>query len=150
MFQNSALQNAAVFLPRRCRRVISEDRCYVSTFSEGSKCSCVRISVQCTLFFPQVQRGPDKTCFWVPSSQKVFDTFLYGWPNIFKKISIGGQLVVLSDAPQDCGALVLLLTPRGRGSPFNVVSLVPSPVGFLSFFAPTIEGFCVFVIAAAV
>src|SRR3989442_1849403 len=80
----------------------------------------------------------------------MFNAFLYGGPNGFQKISILSQLGVLSEAPQDGGALVFLLSPGRRGRPFNMVSLIPSTVRLLNFFAPTIEGLCIFVLAAAV
>src|SRR2546426_5363387 len=125
---------------------MSEDRRYVCTLSQGPVYRRVCVGMQCTLLFPEVQRRPDKTCFRVPSKQKMFDAFLYGRPNVFQKIPIPRQLVVLSDAPQDCGALVLLLSPGGSGGPFNMVSLIHSPFHFLTFFPPTLEAFAIFLL----
>src|SRR5207237_10725508 len=80
----------------------------------------------------------------------MLDPLLHRRPQISKKLLIPRQSVMLSYAPQNGRALILLLSPRGTWRFFNMVSLSPTAIRLLDFLAPLIESCRVVIVATTI
>src|SRR5437899_3910621 len=80
----------------------------------------------------------------------MLDALLHSRPQVGQKILVLCQTVMLTYAPENCRALIFLLSPGRPRRFFDMVSLGPAAIGLLNFPTPMIEGGCISIVSATV
>src|SRR5215831_7254860 len=110
----------------------------------------IRISMQSTLFLPEVKRRTNQTSLLVAISEQMVNAFLNRGPGCCQENIVFRQSVMLSNPPENRCALVLLLSPRRARGLFYMISLEPTSIWFLHFLAPTVKSSSIVVVSATV